>query len=182
MSRGNFPKLPRGSAPETPAQRRSRYEQWLIDTAAQAKSPDHELHAVQFYRGKTRQVRVAPGSPELKTAPTPPSRRLCITARCWQCSAGPDESNAQAAIAGCYNTRCGLHPVRPYQEGGGSQPAGARKASIRAYCLDCARGNSNEVRLCHAVSCAIWPIRPFQAANPDTGGVDGEGAGSEGEE
>jgi hypothetical protein len=159
MSRGSFPKGPRN---ENPLARRERYEQWLIATAGQAKTPDHELSAVAFYRGQTTTAPVSPSSSERKTVPRPPSPGLCIIARCWQCAAGPDESNAQDAIANCRRLKCGLYPVRPYQEQSGRVPRSALRAAIRAECLDCARGNSNEVRLCHSVTCALWPVRTFQ--------------------
>jgi hypothetical protein len=39
--------------------------------------------------------------------------------------------------------------------------------AIRAKCLDCTAGSSNEIRLCVAVTCPSWPFRtgknPFRA-------------------
>jgi hypothetical protein len=156
MSRGSFPK---GSRGEQPAQRRERYEQWLIATAGSAKTPDHELNAVTFYRGLTTSVSAGPGSTQRKIVPKLPSPGLCVTARCWQCVAGPDEPSAQDLIAACRRPQCGLYPVRPYQDTPEKTGRAAAKAAIRAECLDCARGNSNEVRLCHSVTCALWPAR-----------------------
>lgn len=31
--------------------------------------------------------------------------------------------------------------------------------AIRAKCIDCSAGQLSEVRLCEAISCAIWPFR-----------------------
>lgn len=31
--------------------------------------------------------------------------------------------------------------------------------AVRAKCLDCCGGQAAEVRLCEAVSCALWPFR-----------------------
>ncbi len=171
--RGSFPKGPRG---EAPAQRRERYEQWLIDTAASAKAPDHELHAVLFYRGKNTSVSVSPGSTDRKLVPKQPSPGLCATARCWQCMAGPDEVNVQDEIAACPSNGCGLHPVRPYQVQAQARGRAAAKAAVKRYCLDCAGGSAHEVRHCPAASCAIWAARPYQLAES---GRDPEGSGQE---
>lgn len=39
--------------------------------------------------------------------------------------------------------------------------------AIRAKCLDCCCGSSNEVKLCPAQTCALWPYRdghnPYRA-------------------
>ena len=32
-------------------------------------------------------------------------------------------------------------------------------AAIRAKCTDCCCGQLSEIRLCEAVSCALWPFR-----------------------
>lgn len=159
--RGSFPKGPHG---ETVAQRRERYEQWLIGTAATAKTPDHELHAVLFYRGKTTSVSVSPGAVERKLVAKQPSPGLCAVARCWQCMAGPDEANVQDSITACASSACGLHPVRPYQPAAQARGRAAAKAAIKRYCLECVGGSVNEVRLCPAASCALWAARPYQLA------------------
>lgn len=167
-ARGSFPKGARG---ETPVQRRERYERWLTDTSG--KLPDHELRAVSFYRGQTTMVSAGPGTTQRKEVPKLPSPGLCATAACWQCVGGPDEPNAQEAIADCRSSRCGLHPVRPYQAQPTASGRRAAKEAIKAFCLQCAGGNSNEVRLCQAVTCPLWPIRPYQPRDV-TGGLNGE--------
>ena len=41
--------------------------------------------------------------------------------------------------------------------------------SIRAKCLDCCCGQVQEVRLCPAESCALWPYR--MGHNPNRAGI-----------
>lgn len=153
-ARGSFPKGPRG---ETREQRRERYELWVL--ATRAPLPDYEGQSIRFYRGKTTDVRTALGSSEFKTVDKTPSRRLCIASACWQCEAGHEDAGGQDRIANCQRVRCGLHTVRPYRESN-TATADARRRAISAYCLECAGGSYNEVRLCHAVTCPIWPVRP----------------------
>jgi len=35
----------------------------------------------------------------------------------------------------------------------------SRRKAIRLKCLDCCCGSSNEVALCHTITCALWPYR-----------------------
>lgn len=35
----------------------------------------------------------------------------------------------------------------------------SRGAAIRAKCLECMGGSSNEVKLCASANCALWPFR-----------------------
>lgn len=168
--RASFPKGPRG---ETREQRRERYELWVLGT--QAPLPDYEGQSIRFFRGKTSQVSVAPGQAETKTVAKAPSRKLAIASTCWQCEAGHDDANGQQRIADCARQRCGLHPVRPYREREAA-PAGARKQAIRACCMECAGGSYTEIKLCHSVTCPLWPVRPGASADSADGS---EGAGSE---
>lgn len=142
--RGSFPKGPRG---ETAAQRRERYEQWVLGTAA--PRPDFEGQSVQFLRARGK-----------------PSLALCIDSRCQQCVAAHDDANGAARIGGCASTACGLHPVRPYQDKGGTLPG--RRDAVYEYCGQCMGGPewrkhyrhvAEEVRQCPVVHCAIWPVR-----------------------
>jgi len=178
--RGNFPKGPRG---ETVAQRRERYELWVLST--RAPQPDYEEQSIQFYRGKQTSVKAAPGfSSERKLIPAKPSRKLCVTSRCWQCEAGHDDANAHLRIGNCRAPGCGLWPVRPYQEYANAPPTkdgsiGDYKGAVREYCGQCAGGPNwrkhyqsvaQEVRLCPVVHCAIWPIRPGQTPEAQNAG------------
>jgi len=174
--RGSFPKGPRG---ETREQRRERYELWVLGT--RAPQPDYEGQSIAFYRGKTTQVRTAPGSPDYKTVDKAPSRRLCINSACWRCEAGHEDSGAQERIAQCSRSRCGLHAVRPYREHN-TATADERRRAVSAYCLECTGGSYQEARLCHSVTCPVWPVRPGayadsrpdSAAQPQTAIEEGE--------
>lgn len=154
--RGNFPHGPRG---ETREQRRERYEQWVLGT--RAPQPDYEWQSINFYRGKTRQVRAGLNSAELKTVPAQPSRRLCVNSACWRCEGGGSDANAQERIGNCAAVHCGLHPGRPYQvENAGAQ---SLKAAIRNHCLRCSGESIKEVHLCTSVTCPVWPVRPVSS-------------------
>ena len=166
LPRGSFPKVPHV---ETVAQRRDRYERWVLNT--RGAQPDHELHAIRFYRGQTTMVPVAPGSAERKEVPKAPSPVLCVAARCRQCE-GADDPGVAERIGACGNRRCDLLAVRPHQQRPQQSGRAASRAAIKRYCLACARGSSTEVKLCHAATCALWPIRPFQRAEPDHSGAD----------
>lgn len=146
--RGSFPKGPKA---ETVAQRRQRYELWVL--ATDGGRPDYEVQSVRFYRDK--------GSASLAA---------CETQRCWECVAGNEDANGQSRIAECSNTTCGLWPVRPYQPKG--TPRASRRTAVRAYCSDCVGrpvgGTWKEVQACPSVTCGLWPARPGQLqAEPD---------------
>jgi len=38
------------------------------------------------------------------------------------------------------------------------------RAAVNAKCLDCACWQKNEVRDCPALTCPLWPYRPYQAS------------------
>jgi len=139
-ARGSFPKGTRG---ETVAQRRERYELWVLGTYG--GKPDYEVQSVRFYRSR--------GAGSLA---------LCTASRCWQCVAGDDDANGQQRVADCTNRDCGLWRVRPYQVK--PEQRASRPPAVRAYCSDCVGrvpgGTWKEVEACHAVACAIWPVRP----------------------
>lgn len=42
---------------------------------------------------------------------------------------------------------------------------------IRAKCLDCSNGSSNEVKLCPVQRCPLWPFR--SGHNPNRAGIGG---------
>lgn len=50
-----------------------------------------------------------------KAARNPKSLRLAINAKCWDCVGGPADPAPRRRIGECAQTRCSLHPVRPYQ-------------------------------------------------------------------
>lgn len=161
--RGSFPK---GLTGETIAQRRERYEVWVLST--HSRLPDYEAQSITFYRDRTKLVLTRPGAAERKEVPAAPSRRLCATSRCWQCQAGDDDPNAAEAIGRCSVEKCGLWPVRPYQELAATpaEPRAGRGdyiGAIRKHCLDCVGSNLQEVRRCTAPTCALFPVR-FGAA------------------
>lgn len=178
--RGSFPKGPTG---ETIAQRRERYEVWVLST--HSRLPDYEAQSITFYRGRTKLVPIGLGATEKKEVPAAPSRRLCATSRCWQCQAGDDDPNAADAIGGCRVAKCGLWLVRPYQEPAAThaEPTAGRGdyiGAIRKHCLDCVGGNLQEVRRCTAPTCALFPVRfgaaaeaeQAQSSQPTAGGGD----------
>lgn len=49
--------------------------------------------------------------------------------------------------------------------------------AIRAKCIDCCCGNQQEVRLCPAEDCPVWPYR--MGHNPNRKGVGGRFSGQE---
>lgn len=157
--RGSFPKGPFG---ETTAQRRQRYEEWVLGTSGQL--PDIEAQSIAFYRGRTKMVPARPGSTERKEVPAAPSRKLCAASRCRQCEACDDDPNGHLRIANCRVPKCGLWPVRPYQEFASTPaplPTGRvdYAGPIRQHCLDCVGGSYLEVKRCTTVTCALFPAR-----------------------
>lgn len=159
--RGNFPSGPAG---EDAAQRRERYEQWILATGP-AGRPDYEYASIRFYRDRTKRVRERPGSAEMKTVPATASRRLCATSRCWQCEAGGSDPNAADRILACTVTQCGLWPVRPYRASGDNGDI-LHSQAIDLYCRQCMglvdqkQNVKPVINACSAVTCSIWPVRP----------------------
>ncbi|GEK48942.1 hypothetical protein PRZ61_10600 [Halomonas pacifica] len=50
-----------------------------------------------------------------KARQNPKSLRLAITAKCWECMGGGEESGARRMIRECTSAGCPLHAQRPYQ-------------------------------------------------------------------
>ena len=54
--------------------------------------------------------------PIAKARANPKSLRLAITAKCFECMGGGEDSGTRKLIRGCTShATCPLHPVRPYQ-------------------------------------------------------------------
>lgn len=49
-------------------------------------------------------------------------------------------------------------PTADIAKAAGHKPMSAARA-IRAKCLDCSVGQKNEIRLCEAIKCPLWPFR-----------------------
>ncbi len=165
--RGAFPKV---DHPETPAEQRQRYEEWLI--ADGRRNP--ELTAVL-------------AQPSRNPANMHLSLRLTIRARCYQCENGGSDHGYKERIAACAVQRCALWSVRPYKAPG-EQPVmlvrkedlaygdyhgqalaspGMRRPAINGYCHECQGGKrmANVMRAVHdcaTADCALWLARPLQ--------------------
>ncbi|GEK46011.1 hypothetical protein HPA02_02940 [Bisbaumannia pacifica] len=50
-----------------------------------------------------------------KASQNPRSLRLAITAKCWECMGGGEESGTRRMIRECTSAGCPLHAQRPYQ-------------------------------------------------------------------
>lgn len=74
-------------------------------------------------------------------------RPLAIAARCWQCEAGGDAPNAENRIAACKVASCGLHPHRPWQDGGYKENLARLKAQAPAVDLPGCRATPIEMAI-----------------------------------
>lgn len=167
--RGSFPKGPDG---ETAEKRRERYELWV--TSTHSRQPDLEAQSINFYRGRSKTVPTGLGAKGRKTIPATPSRKLCAASRCWQCEHGNDDPNGHVRIANCSVTKCGLWPVRPYQDLASDitrRTAGRQSyaAAIREHCMQCSGGKTSEVQLCESVTCALFKVRAGRRPSTDSG-------------
>lgn len=152
-NRGSFPRSP---TPETPDDKRLRFEDWMINTAA-GDTPDPELAAIL-------------AQPNRDPAVTSHSLERIVRARCWQCVAGNDDDGARERIEQCGVSTCSLHPIRPYRTATeeAAAEAGAkmhRRKRVHAHCRDCQGGDrtphvTRAATACTVVSCALWPARP----------------------
>lgn len=136
--RGGFPK---GPASETTAEKRERYEAWVLGTRGVV--PDREAAQVRRCRSGA-----------------PPSKALAVAGRCMQCEHAEDDVGFKDRISGCKVATCGLWSVRPYRPDAAGRPS--RPAAIRNYCLQCmgSTRNLDPIRECRVVVCALWPVRP----------------------
>ena len=80
-----------------------------------------------------------------------------IRARCLECAAN------SADVRRCEFTDCPLWPYRMGRavsgDGSSRSRRSARLTAIRRYCLWCCKGARNEVKLCPAEDCPLWPLR-----------------------
>ena len=53
--------------------------------------------------------------PIAKAKANPKSLRLAITAKCFECMGGGEDTGTRKLIRACTSGSCPLHPVRPYQ-------------------------------------------------------------------
>lgn len=53
----------------------------------------------------------------------------------------------------------------------------SRKSGIKAFCLECVQWQKEEVRLCTALACPLFPYRPYQEGSK--GGDNRTGLGAE---
>lgn len=166
--RGSFPKAPH---PETPAEKRARYEAWVCGTHRE-RMVDPEYDAVMAQPGRSDFMH--------------PNLKLAIRARCWQCSAGDDDAGGVDRIRTCQVVKCPIWSVRPYQPEGAPAPApaiavsevrrgdfaaaavakpGSRRRAITGYCFQCSGGvrqtnTMAAVQNCASSHCALWTVRP----------------------
>jgi len=179
--RGSFPKA---TEPETPDQKRARFEAWIIDThTPTAIDPLYDAVMEQ----PNHAVRAKP-----EDMPTRPSIKFSVRARCWECVAGDDDSGGVARIAECGTRTCALWSVRPYKQKDEPLPEpyagkvekgdfalialqrpGQRGPAVRGYCHSCC-GGKREVNTTRAVSdcpvstCSLWLVRPRVSPSPET--------------
>jgi len=109
------------------------------------------------------------------------TRHQAIRLRCLDCS-----SYSKAEVRRCAHHDCQLYPhrmgVRPktmqkqglLPEGYDVTKALIASKAIRAYCLWCCCGQSNEVRLCPSTSCPLWPFRFGKHPETIAAGVNNE--------
>ncbi|MHC4573081.1 MAG: hypothetical protein ACYS76_02930 [Planctomycetota bacterium] len=57
----------------------------------------------------------------------------------------------------------------------------SRRAAIKAFCLECVCWQREEVRLCTALACPLYPYRPYQAQESSNEGDNRTGLGTESE-
>lgn len=186
--RGAFPKV---AGPEAPAQRRERYEEWLISDGR--RNPEYTAVMAQPDRN--------PKNEQL-------SLRLIVRARCYQCENGGSDAGYKERIAACDVRRCALWSVRPYKQPGEKPEAlipieqvaygdhhgqalaqpGMRRQAINGYCHDC-QGGKRELNTMRAVhdcatsDCALWLARPLLKERKRKAGDEAaaEGAGDAGQ-
>ena len=53
--------------------------------------------------------------PIAKAKANPKSLRLAITAKCFECMGGGEDTGTRKLIRACTSSNCPLHPLRPYQ-------------------------------------------------------------------
>ena len=53
----------------------------------------------------------------------------------------------------------------------------SRRAAIKAFCLECVCWQKEEVRLCTALACPLYPYRPYQSGSKQVDNRTGLGAG-----
>lgn len=171
--------FPKGPAGEAAAQRRVRYEAWLIANAA-PNERNPELDAVL----------AQPNHSDVSRA----SLKQAVRARCWQCVHGNDDGGATPRIQNCKVTQCALWSVRPYKHEGEELPKpalkpergdylsialskpGLRGPAVSGYCFDC-QGGRRQVNVMRAVddcslaTCALWIVRPRMAAKTGESGA-----------
>ncbi len=182
--RGDFPK---GPADESAADKRLRYEQWVIETHAalpplkpghrRILDPEFDAIMAQSYRWD-----------DINNFPKTGSKILAIKARCWQCVGEDDEASNIASIAQCTARNCALWSVRPFQPKEDKIPnlpikevvrvgfkkldflakalahPGSRPQAIKGYCHVCKGGESSHntrraVFDCADANCALWYCR-----------------------
>lgn len=182
--RGDFPK---GPADESAADKRLRYEQWIIETHDEALK---RLKVTRFTDPEYDSIKATnrQWSPQLGDYITS-SKIKDIKARCWQCvGIEDDDAVNKAAIAQCSARNCALWSVRPFQ------PAeekiaylrsdevkkrdfddldhlakalanpGNRTQAIKGYCHECKGGGltykaRQAVYDCADANCALWCVR-----------------------
>ena len=55
----------------------------------------------------------------------------------------------------------------------------SRKSAIKAFCLECVQWQKEEVRLCTALACPLFPYRPYQAQESSNQCDNRAGSGAE---
>ena len=53
--------------------------------------------------------------PIAKAKANPKSLRLAVTAKCFECMGGGEDTGTRKLIRACTSSNCPLHPLRPYQ-------------------------------------------------------------------
>ena len=53
--------------------------------------------------------------PIAKARANPKSLRLAVTAKCFECMGGGEDTGTRKLIRACTSSNCPLHPLRPYQ-------------------------------------------------------------------
>ncbi len=77
-------------------------------------TPLQKAHAALAERRLTGDI--APRlDPIAKARANPKSLRLAITAKCFECMGGGEDSGTRKLIRACTSSNCPLHPLRPYQ-------------------------------------------------------------------
>ncbi len=81
---------------------------------------EEKKDALQIARERAAAIRAAGGTlqrldPLEKAAKKPTSLRLAINAKCYDCQGRDCDPKVRYRIGTCTNTKCPLHPVRPYQ-------------------------------------------------------------------